>query len=184
MNKWKAGVVAAVSVLASVLTTLVIPQGITLFTFAKNLQTTKTIEMIKLAKDLSHEFFNEEEETFQNIRKTIESCKPLYKGYNRGGKFDHDQMNRYLGFFDDLGFYVQREALDLSMVDQFFAPYIIEAYETTEVRQYIKEFRENFNQRDAFRNFEELARNLEGIPARKDLIETFRIACPQSGARN
>lgn len=170
MNKWALGAAASVAA-------FVIAQGIVILTFAKNLQATKTIEMIKLAKDLSQEFYKEDEATFRNIRMAVEACKPLYTRYNRGGGFNRDEMNRYLGFFDDLGFYVKRGALDLSMINQFFAPHIIEAYETTEIRQYIKEFRENFKQREAFRNFEELARSLESDPARKELIETFRIAC-------
>ena len=53
------------------------------YTFTKNLEATKKIEMIHL-------------------------------------------VNSYLGFFDDLGFYYKKEALDLETIKQLFGAYVIE----------------------------------------------------------
>jgi hypothetical protein len=154
-----------------------IAQLIVLYTFTVNVQITKRIEMVKMGKELSQHFFDEDDKLFQNIRTTIESCGGLYRGYKKGGKFSHDEINRYLGFFDDLGFYYRIQALDLNIIDQFFGAYIVEAHHNNEVSQYVTDLQRNAKQKTALADFQALANALERVSDRRDLAEEYRSRC-------
>ena len=156
-----------------------IAQYMTFFTFTTNLETTKKIEMINLGRSLVQDFYKEDEKAFRDIRTAIESCDKLYNGFNKSGKFSNDQINRYLGFFDDLGFFYRIKVLDIDVIDQFFGAYIIEAYEYNELRKYIKDLQEKAHQKTAFKEFQALSEALENLPDRKDLIEDARRGCIQ-----
>jgi hypothetical protein len=146
--------------------------------FNRNLKTTATIAKINLARDLSREFYTGDP-VYKQLRTAIESCqKPLYKRW--GGKFDHDQINRYLGFFDDLEFYEKEGALDYSTIDQSFGAYIIEAYEYDDLRKYVEELQRDTKQSEALAGFQNLARELEKSPARTEMIEIARRGCTSS----
>jgi len=58
-----------------------------------------------------------------------------------------------------------------------FGAYIIEAYEYNEIRKYIEDFQKNTKQKSAFKDFENLSKNLEQIPERKDEVEIARRGC-------
>ena len=81
-------------------------------------------EEIQLARGLYREFYLEEKPYLQ-IANAIESCKKLYKG--DGGSFGHLAINEYLGFFSDLGLFMDRGALSEEMIGHFFGAFIIEA---------------------------------------------------------
>jgi hypothetical protein len=162
----------------------VISQSLAFYTFTKNLETTKKIEMIHLARDLTHDFYPHGTDTnpvFRDVRMAIEKCKKLYKGYDKEGSFDYEQINSYLGFFDDLGFYYKKRALDLETVKQLFGAYVIEAHENNELQRYINDLRKNYKQPRAFVNFQALAQKLKEIPEYKELIKTSRLGCPDKG---
>jgi hypothetical protein len=167
-----------------------ISQGLTYYTFNTNLtmaqktlklsqiiyENTKKIEMIRLIHELSNRFYGKEsDQVYRNIRTSIESCEKLYKSW--GGKFSHDEINIYLGFFEDLGFYNAKGLLDVDVINHMFGAYIIEAYEYNEIRRYIEEFQRNTKQKSAFSNFGILAKKLEEIPERKDEVEIARRGC-------
>ena len=98
--------------------------------------------MIRLINELSSTFYNnKDEKAYIHLRTSIESCEKLYKSW--GGKFSHDEINRYIGFFEDLGFYLENEILDIKLINHMFGAYIIEAYEYNEIRRYIEEFKKN-----------------------------------------
>ncbi len=167
MDKWMIGIIGSVvGFLAS--------QFLVYYTFQVNLETTKQLEMVRLAKDLTKEFYSGDPD-YRKVRVAMESCKKLYKGW--GGEFDHDQINRFLGFFEDLGFYYKEGILDYKIINHLFGAYIIEAYEYNEFRKYIDELRKNMKQPTAFVEFQALASRLEQIPERKDMIEVARRGC-------
>jgi len=60
---------------------------------------------IRLARELYGEFYLQEKSYLQ-IAGAIESCQKLYK--NDGGSFGHVAINEYLGFFSDLGLFMER----------------------------------------------------------------------------
>jgi len=182
-EKWSIGIIGS-------FVGFLISQGITYYTFNTNLKISqknlelskqgydniKKVEMIRLINGLSNIFFNnKDEDLYRNIRTSIESCEKLYKSW--GGKFSHDEINQYLGFFDDLGFYLKNGILDIDLINHMFGAYIIEAYEYNEIRKYIEDFQKNTKQKSAFKDFENLSKNLEQIPERKDEVEIARRGC-------
>ncbi len=170
LNHW------VVAVFGSVLG-FALSQLLTIYTFYESGKTTAKIEKIHLARELVKDFYAEDAKTFRTMRTAIESCQPLYSGFGKGGKFTNDEINTYLGFFDDIGFYYREGALDLPIINQQFGAYIIEANEYEEVRKYIRELQANAKQKAAFIHFQTLAEALEKIPDRKDLAEQSRSGC-------
>lgn len=152
----------------------IISQGITYYTFRVNLESAKKIAEVQFIRDLYKQFYFEDSR-LKEIRTSIESCQPLYRSW--GGKFDHEQINRYLGFFDGLGFYHEEGILNLRIIDQMFGAYVIEAYEYNELRKYVDLLQKNTKQKDVLAQFQALARKLEQIPERKEMIELARRAC-------
>ena len=161
-----------------------IAQIVGLYTFARTLETTKSIEMIHLTRELAQEFYAGEEEkvVYRPVKTAIESCEAIYR--SNGGKFNHDDINTYLGFFDDLGFYLDQGAVNLDVLDQEFGAYIIEAFEYPELRRYVSDLEKNAKQQDAFAMFVALATKLEGLPLRRELAKSWRsgAACKQMKA--
>ena len=165
-SKWIVGI--AGSVLGFILSQLV-----TFYTVSVTLDTTRKIESLRLATELSRHFYSDP--TFKDVRMAIESCKKLYKSW--GGQFDHDQLNSYLGYFDDLGFYVKDGALDIQTIDHWYGAYIIEAYEYNELRKYVETMQRKSRQKQALADFQSLAKELENLPQRQELIELARRGC-------
>ena len=154
---------------------LLLIQTFVLYTVKKNLEITKEMAMIHFGQELEKEFFATEDTDFRDIRMAVEQCQKLYKNYD--GKFDNDQINRYLDFFDSLGFYYNKRVLDLDVIDEFFGAYIIEAYEYNELKRYISELQEHAKQKSAFVEFQSLAIDLEKILERQELIEISKRGC-------
>lgn len=154
-------------------------QSLAFYTFTQNLAVTKKIEMIHLARELTKEFYgaDKENEVYRKVRMAIERCEPIYNAYNKKGAFDNDEVNRYLGFFEDLGFYYSEGALDLRFINQEFGAYIIEAYEYNELRRYVEEMQVRAKQKDAFVNFQALAKELEKRAEWREQIEIARRGC-------
>ena len=94
----------------------------------------RSTEQIMLARTLIDSFDNNQ--LFSDIRSSIDSCEPIYIGY--GGKYTHDQINRYFGFFEDLGFYSnKKQFLDLDVIGHLFGAHLVEAYSYPESQEYI-----------------------------------------------
>ena len=65
------------------------------------------IQEVQLARDLYREFYDKDKNYLQ-VANAIEGCQKLYK--DDGGKFSHLQINEYLGFFADLGLFMEHGA--------------------------------------------------------------------------
>lgn len=134
----------------------------------------REIEELLLARNLTDAFY--ENELFGEIRTQIESCEKVYR--SNGGLFGHDEINRYLGFFEDLGFFVlDRDFLDIEIVAHLFGAYIIEAYLSQELQTYISDTRKNSQQPSAFTHFSELSKKLSKLDQFTSLTATFADAC-------
>jgi hypothetical protein len=129
---------------------------------------------IKLARELYAEFYLQEKSYLQ-IAGAIESCQKLYK--NDGGSFGHVAINEYLGFFSDLGLFMQRGALSEELVGHFFGAFIVEAYEYPEIKSYIDRTRKNFHQPEAFAEFETVAKAIESDPRFAPLVTLAKTMC-------
>jgi hypothetical protein len=98
------------------------PTAVMWSSFYQTLNVTKGVAEINLGRDLVQQYFDNEK--FQEIAKAINDCKVIYKG--DGGAFTYQDINEFLGFFDELGLYHRRKALDYEIVDHrcsgFFYP--------------------------------------------------------------
>jgi hypothetical protein len=146
---------------------------------AMHVQTTKMwadISEVQLARDLYREFYDRDK-NYLKVANAIEGCQKLYK--SDGGKFSHVQLNEYLGFFSDLGLFMDRGLLSEELVGHFFGAFIIEAYEYPEVESYIARIRKNFEQPEAFEDFEKVAKAVESDPRFARLAKFAETMCAE-----
>jgi hypothetical protein len=141
----------------------------------RQMQAAIKYQQISLSRDLSKEFY--QGQTYQELRNAIEACKPLYNRNVPPGVFSHDQINVYLDFFDDLGFYLKQGFLTLELVNHLFGAYLIEAYEYPELRKYVAGIRSSMEHPQAFNDFQELAEQLERAPNRQRQVQVVRDMC-------
>ena len=144
-----------------------------------HVQTTRMwqgISEVQLSRDLYREFYNKDN-GYLRIANAIEGCEKLYKG--DGGKFSHLELNAYLGFFSDLGLFMERDLLTEELAGHFFGAYIVEAYEYPEIKSYIRRIRKNFSQPDAFEDFDKVARVIESNPQFAQLAEFAKGMCAE-----
>jgi hypothetical protein len=152
----------------------VIAQIIVVTLHHRNSKLDHQTEEVKLARDLSSEFFSEQK-PYLRIANAIESCQKVYK--SDGGAFNHTQINEYLGFFSDLGLFMERGAISPELIGHYFGAFIVEAYEYPEIKAYIERIRKNYRQPDAFEDFERVAKAVEADPRFKRLAEFAKTAC-------
>jgi hypothetical protein len=151
---------------------------------AMHVQTTKMwagISEVQLARDLYREFYDREN-NYLKVANAIEGCQKLYKG--DGGKFSHLELNEYLGFFSDLGLFRDRDLLSDELIGHFFGAFIVEAYEYPEVKSYIARIRKNFQQPEAFEDFEKIAKAVESDPRFARLAEFASTMCAKEQEGN
>jgi hypothetical protein len=143
----------------------------------KSAQLTHETEEIQLAPDLYREFYAQER-SYLKVANAIESCEKLYKG-DGGAFFTHIQLNEYLGFFSDLGLFLERGAISEDLIGHYFGAFIIEAYEYPEIKSYIARIRKNFEQPHAFEDFDRVAKAVESDSRFARLAEFAKAMCAQ-----
>lgn len=151
---------------------------------AMHVQTTNMwagISEVQLTRDLYREFYVEDK-SYLKVANAIEGCQTLYKG--DGGKFSHLEINEYLGFFSDLGLFRDRGLLSDELIGHFFGAFIIEAYEYPDVRSYIARIRKNFEQPEAFEDFEKIAKAVESDPRFARLAQFAKTMCAKEPEGN
>ena len=135
---------------------------------------THETEEIKLARELYREFYLQEKSYLQ-IAGAIESCQKLYK--NDGGSFSHVAINEYLGFFLPPRPVHAARGAERGADRHFFGAYIVEAYEYPEIKSYIERTRKNFQQPEAFAEFEKVAEEIERDPRFAPLVTLAKTMC-------
>lgn len=158
----------------------VIAQMLVVTLHYRNTKLDHQTEEVKLARDLSGEFYSDQK-PYLRIANAIEGCQKLYK--SDGGAFTHTQLNEYLGFFSDLGLFMQRGAISSALIGHYFGAFIIEAYEYPEIKAYIERIRKNYRQPEAFEDFERVAKAVEADPRFARLAEFAKTACAEQTNR-
>jgi hypothetical protein len=149
-----------------------------------HVQTTRMwagISEVQLARDLYREFYDREK-NYIKVANAIEGCQQLYKG--DGGRFSHLEINEYLGFFSDLGLFRDRDLLSDELIGHFFGAFIVEAYEYPELKRYIQRIRKNFEQPEAFEEFEKIAKAVEADPRFARLADFAETMCAKKPEEN
>ena len=163
------------SVLAFLIVSFIVAQAIILALHFHTTKMSHDVQEIQLARDLYREFYSNEK-GYLRVANAIEACEKLYKG--DGGKFSHLQINEYLGFFSDLGLFMQRGSINPELIGHFFGAFILEAYEYPEIKTYIERIRKNFQQPEAFAEFETVAQVMEKDPRFASLASFAKTMCP------
>jgi hypothetical protein len=174
----KAALTQQWSVLAFLIVSFIIAQTIVLALHFRTTQMDRDVQEIQLARDLYREFYAGDRD-YLRIANAIEACDKLYK--SDGGKFSHLQINEYLGFFSDLGLFMQRGSLSPELIGHFFGAYVVEAYEYPEIQSYIERVRRNFNQPEAFAGFEAVAQAMVKDPRFASLVSLAKTMCQGQG---
>jgi hypothetical protein len=138
------------------------PTAVMWSSFYQTLNVTKEVAEINLGRDLVQQYFDNEK--FQEIAKAINDCKVIYKG--DGGAFTYQDINEFLGFFDELGLYHRRKALDYEIVDNFFGGMILEAFIYKEFEDYIGDLSIHSEEDHALENVLTLGSKLASDPRR------------------
>ena len=149
-------------------------QALLVYFFWATQQSTLQIEAVRLARELASSFYFNDQ-LYQRVRNSIEACQKLYKP--NGGPYSHDDINKYLGFFEDLGYYQKHGLLDDEIIAHFYGAYLIEAYEYPELKDYIARLRTNARQPNAFIEFERVAVEMEKDPQFAELVKVLPTAC-------
>lgn len=103
-----------------------------------NVKQQRFSEQIFLMRNLSEGFYSNE--LYAQIRSAIDRCETLYLG--NGGPYSHDEINRYLGFFEDIGFYaIKKNFIDIDLIGHTFGAHLVEAHEYPELKKYITDLR-------------------------------------------
>lgn len=133
----------------------------------------RSVEQLLLVRKLTDNFY--ENEIFAKIRSSIDQCEPIYFGF--GGRYTHDQINRYLGFYEDLGFYSnQKGFIDIDVVSHAFGAHLVEAYSYPEMRKYVTMIQSH--QPEAFTEFDTLyERLLEEKPVWAKTVQQLVTVC-------
>lgn len=151
------------------------------YIFRETQRTTLKIEEFHLAHDMYNEFYSGKP-LYKDIRTSIESCKPLYKSW--GGPFTHDEINQYLGFFDDLGYFAKSGFLSADTIAHFFGAYMVEAAQYDELRRYVNLARKNSSQPEAFKDYYDLVGTIQSRTEMMQLTDTAHTMCqpqPEEG---
>lgn len=130
-------------------------------------------EMLRFTKELAKDFYSEAP-LYRQIRTSIEACQDLYKPW--GGKFDHDEVNQYLGFLEDLGYFYKTGTVKIEWIDHFFGAHIVEAAVHPQIIRYIDGFHAHA-QESAFADFKLLSEALRKTFREREKLakETERI---------
>lgn len=138
---------------------------------------TKSYEMDKMMTEFSKEFYIGEP-VYSKVRMSIDSCEYLWdKHYPKKGKYNYEQINAYLGFFESLGFLYENKIVDLKTIDHFFGSVILEAHTYPEIEEYINLYKTG-PQKGAFEKFTLLANALiNNVPGRKKQAQEIKNRC-------
>lgn len=137
------------------------------FTSYKNLISIEKVEKTRLMTELRREFYDSAS-VYSEIHLEMskmdvdgETCLALYDGWEnknlKKGKFNHSEIGQYLTFFENLGYFVENDILDIDIVNEFFGPSISEAYHRKEFQVYINKVRKKLKSNEPYVLFENLA---------------------------
>jgi hypothetical protein len=164
------------SVLVYLIIGFIIAQSIVVFLHYRSAQLNHQVQEVQLARDLYKEFYTKEN-GYLRVANAIERCEKLSKG--DGGKFSHLEINQYLGFFEDLGAVHAEWRVGRADNRPFFGAFIVEAYEYPEIQSYIARIRKNFEQPEAFEDFEKVAKAVEQDPRFVRLAAFAKTMCSE-----
>lgn len=96
------------------------------------------------------------------LRIAIESGKPILKAH--GGKFSEDELESYLGIFDNLSDLYEKGMINKDLFYNEYSYDAVKLYDNPEVQSYLKELRKNEDEDDFFIGVDKLAQQMKVYP--------------------
>lgn len=90
--------------------------------------------------------------------KNLESIKN--KHANQDAPWTSEEINYYLGFFEEVGLYASKDLVDVGMIDEILGDYILECYDNNEIMKHVSGVQIEERQEEYFEHFETLAKEL------------------------
>src|SRR5229473_4138441 len=96
------------------------------------------------------------------LRSTIESGKPILKAH--GGKFSADDLESYLGIFDNLNDLYEKGMINKDLFYNEYSYDAVKLYDNPEVQSYLKELRKKEDEADFYLGVDKLAQQMKDYP--------------------
>ncbi len=118
----------------------------------QSLEETRKANQGNLILSLNRDFFFNDR--LYNVRKAIENDKPILIEHQ--GKLTDQDLEDYIGMFETMDDLRTRKILDQDLLDNNFCSYISEAYNNSEIKNYISDVRKEND--GLYSGFENLAK--------------------------
>jgi len=106
-------------------------------------------------------------QSFERFRREFSEDQNLRRISVKEGKLTDDEIDDYIGFFEEIGIYFVRGLVDIELVDEILGNYITEAWEDEEIRKSIFASRGGEDDSTYFKYFEALARHLVALKEKR-----------------
>jgi len=103
------------------------------------------------------------------LRIAIESGKPILKTH--GGKFSPDDLESYLGIFDNLNDLYEKGMIDKALFYNEYSYDAVKLYDNAEVQSYLKELRKKEDEADFYLGVDKLVRQMKDYPNPNPLLK-------------
>lgn len=100
-------------------------------------------------------------QSFERFRREFTEDENLRRISSKRETLTDDEIQEYLGFFEEIGIYFYRDLVDIELVDEILGDDIIDAWEDTRIREAIGAIRGGEDDSSYFKYFERLARYLK-----------------------
>ena len=105
--------------------------------------------------DLNRDFFFDDR--LYKVRKAVEQDRPLF--LVNGGEFSIQDIDDYIGMFETMSGFIERDIIDSDLIDENFGYYIDDAFDNKEIQNYIVELRKIPGNEELYTGFEKLAKS-------------------------
>jgi hypothetical protein len=99
-------------------------------------------------------------QAFERFRKEFTEDQNLRRISIKKERLTEDEIDEYLGFFEEIGLYFSRGLVDIELVDEILGDAIIGAWQDNEIRSAVGSIRAGEDDPVYIRYFESLARHL------------------------
>ncbi len=99
-------------------------------------------------------------QSFERFRREFTEDQNLKRISAQEEDLTDDEIDDYVGFFEEIGIYFSRDLVDIELVDEILGNYITEAWEDEAIRKSIFASRGGEDDSTYFKYFETLARHL------------------------
>jgi hypothetical protein len=102
-------------------------------------------------------------QSFERFRREFTEDPFLRRISTKKEPLEDDEIDEYLGFFEEIGLYFDRNLVDLELLDEIMGDDILDAWGDSKIREAIGAIRGGEDDQTYFKYFERLARHLKKL---------------------